>query len=226
MKLVKTKDNSYTIYSEEYSETYHSVSGALEESFKKFIEPCDVKEGMCILDIGFGLGYNVGAAIFKAKKIKIISLEKDAGLLKEIQNIEVPYWFKNAYDIVRKTAEDFKYKDKNIDIRILLGNALETIKIIPEGEIFDAVFLDPFSPKKNPELWTEEFFREIYLRMKTGAVLATYSCAGIVRRNFKKIGFEVKDGPIVGRRSPGTLAIKKRPVGYLNRPPPKYNFLN
>ena len=37
MKLIKTKDNSYTFYSEKYNEAYHSTSGALEESFKKFV---------------------------------------------------------------------------------------------------------------------------------------------------------------------------------------------
>ena len=44
--------------------------------------------------------------------------------------------------------------------------------------------------------------------MKKGAILATFSCAGIVRRNLQEVGFEVKDGPVVGRRTPGTTAIK------------------
>ena len=46
--------------------------------------------------------------------------------------------------------------------------------------------------------------------MKSGARLATYSCAGKVRRALTEVGFEVIDGPIVGRRSPSTIAIKKR----------------
>jgi len=59
MKLVKTKDDSYTFYSDEYNEGYHSISGALDEALRKFIEPCKIKNGMKILDVGFGLGYNV-----------------------------------------------------------------------------------------------------------------------------------------------------------------------
>ena len=92
MRLVKTKDNSYTLYSDKYTETYHSISGALEEAEKKFIIPCDIKPGMNILDIGFGLGYNIGMAVHKTRKLKIISLEKDPSVLKEIKNIKVPYW--------------------------------------------------------------------------------------------------------------------------------------
>ena len=43
--------------------------------------------------------------------------------------------------------------------------------------------------------------------MKKNAVLATYSCAGIVRKNLEEAGFEVKDSPAVGRRSPSTIAV-------------------
>lgn len=209
MRVVKTKDNSYTLYSEEYTECYHSISGALEESFKKYVEPCEIKAGMNILDIGFGLGYNSGAAIQKARKITIIALEKDVNVLKEIQKIKVPYFFEKTYEIIRKAAKTLSYKDKNIELNIILGDAVKTIKnILTIKTKFDAVFLDAFSPPKNPELWTAEFFKDIEKRMKPNAKLATYSCAGSVRRNLKEAGFRVEDGPVVGRKAPSTIAIK------------------
>jgi len=201
MKLVKTKDSSYTFYSSKYKEAYHSISGALEESLKKFVEPCKVKDGMKILDICFGLGYNAGMAIYKAKNLKIVSLEKE---IPDISQIKVPAWFEKTYKKIRTCTKNLSYKDKDVEIKIIIGDACETIKKI-KGK-FDVVFLDPFSPKKNPELWTAEFFKEIKKRMKKNAVLATYSCAGIVRRNLKKAGFEIRDGPCVGRRAPSTLA--------------------
>jgi len=211
MKLIKTKDNSYTFYSEKYNEAYHTTSGALEEAFKKYVEPCNIKPGMNILDIGFGLGYNSGAAIQKARRIKIIALEKDLSIIRQIPYIKVPYWFDDAYNVIKKTAFNLNYKDNQTEINILLGDARESIKkilTVQEQNRFDAVFLDPFSPPKNPELWTVEFLKEVYKRMKKGAILATFSCAGVVRRNLKEVGFEIKDGPIVGRRTPGTIAIK------------------
>ena len=73
MKLIKTKDNSFTFFNEEFQEHYHSISGALEEANKKFIEPLELKDGMTILDICFGLGYNTLAAIEKYKNLKIIA---------------------------------------------------------------------------------------------------------------------------------------------------------
>ena len=210
MKQVRTNDSSYTLYSEEYTENYHSVSGALEEALKKFIEPCGIRDGMNILDIGFGLGYNVGVAMFKAKNLKIISLEKDTAVLRSLKTIKVPYWFANTYEKIKHAAQCLEFSSKDTELHIMLGDARETIRQIlttKEENKFDAVFLDPFSPPKNPELWTVEFFKDIKKRMKKNAVLATYSCARVARDNLREAGFEVKDGPVVGRKSPGTLAI-------------------
>ena len=67
MKEVITKDSSITFYNEEYGETYHSVTGAVEEAYKKFAEPAleavKGKNDIKILDVCFGLGYNSAAAI-------------------------------------------------------------------------------------------------------------------------------------------------------------------
>lgn len=204
MELVKTDDDSFTIRSEEYDENYHSLSGALEESEKKYYEPCKIKPSMTILDIGFGLGYNAAMAIHKTKDITIVSLEKDKKVLDMVQSIKVPDYFKETYDIIKQAARDLEYNKDDIHIRIILGDATKTIKQLDIK--FDAVFQDPFSPPKNPELWTEEFFKDVKRLMKPDAILATYSCARIVRENLKKAGFIVEDGPIIGRRAPSTLA--------------------
>ncbi|MBW2972131.1 hypothetical protein KY359_03785 [Candidatus Woesearchaeota archaeon] len=94
-----------------------------------------------------------------------------------------------------------------LDVKLVMGDARETIKDLDDAS-FDCVFLDPFSPKKCPELWTEEFFLEIYRVLRRGGKVATYSCARMVRDNFKAAGFNVRDGPVVGRRGPGTTAEK------------------
>lgn len=203
MKQIITDDGSVTFHSDEYDENYHSTSGALEESLKKYVEPCKIISGMKILDIGFGLGYNAAMAMQTAD-VDIISLEKDKSLLIAIQDLKVNL---KSYDMVKQAAKTLSYTDAKSSLKIIIGDATITIITLPEN-YFDAVFLDAFSPPKNPELWTEEFLKDIYLKMKKGAILATYSCAGIVRRNLKSVGYEVSDGPCVGRKSPGTLARK------------------
>ena len=77
-----------------------------------------------------------------------------------------------------------------------------------QDNFFDAIFFDPFSPRSSPEMWSEEFFREMWRVMLPKAILATYSCARIVRDNMSKAGLLYADGPIFGRRGPGTIATK------------------
>lgn len=204
MKKLITDDCSITLYSEKYKEYFHTKSGALQESFEKFVKPCNLKPGAKVLDIGFGLGYNSLAATYIVKKLKIIALEKDKEVLAEIQELEVPKYLEKHFDIIKKAANSLYYRDNNIGIRIILSDAVKSIKTL--NERFDAVFLDPFSPPRNPELWTIQFFKDVKKLMKKNAVLVTYSYARLVRENLSKAGFLVKDGPVIGRRGPSTLA--------------------
>jgi len=212
MQKIITKDSSITFRNDKYGETYHSVSGALEEAFEKFAKPCKLKNRMKVLDICFGLGYNSLAAISLAN-VEIVGLENDKAILEKIQGNEI---FKNNtnnyhniidnYNKIKIVAKDLEYRDEKIKIKIKLDDARVSIKEL--NEKFDVIFLDPFSPKKCPELWTEDFFNDIAKVMKKSSVLATYSCARGVRNNLENVSFIIKDGPCIGRRSPSTLAYK------------------
>jgi tRNA U34 5-methylaminomethyl-2-thiouridine-forming methyltransferase MnmC len=109
--------------------------------------------------------------------------------------------------LMQEVAERGEYKDNVVSVNLVMGDARETIKKLRDDS-FDVVFLDPFSPKKCPELWTKEFFDEMYRVLRAGGMVATYSCARVVRENFKAAGFQTEDGPVVGRRGPGTVARK------------------
>ncbi|MCM2325486.1 MAG: MnmC family methyltransferase [Candidatus Woesearchaeota archaeon] len=216
MEKIRTKDGSYTFKNEEYDETYHSFTGAIEETYEKFIKPIDglfKRKKIRILDIGFGLGYNAVAAVDKSMEngceIEIISLEKNL-VLDSLKELEPPL---KHYHILRKLELDpitgsYFYEDKDIHLQIKVGDAVKTIKTITKK--FDACFLDAFSPKKNPEMWTESFISDIASLMSDGSVLLTYSCARVVRDSLRSAGFEVHDGPKVGRRGPSTIAIFKK----------------
>ncbi len=202
-----------TFHNEKFDEDYHCLAGAASEARIKFVEPCLInvlaKKGyISILDVCFGLGYNSAAAIDAALKvnpdckIRIIGLENDENLFELIKQIKTPF---KSYKLIQKLDKfNLLIIDNNIQIKIILGDARDSIKTI--NEKFHAVFLDPFSPKKCPELWTKEFFSDIKNVMKPGSILATYSCATHVRDKLRELGFKVKDGPIFGRKSASTVA--------------------
>ncbi|HII71179.1 TPA: hypothetical protein HA265_00305 [Candidatus Woesearchaeota archaeon] len=209
LRPITTKDSSITFHSDRYDETYHSVSGAKEEAIKKFAEPCGIAgyNRVAVLDICFGLGYNSAAALdlFRGDHIEIVALEDDPGIIDQIKHISVDF---SSYPVIKTLAKDRVFKDSRADLRLLIDDARQAIKSLPSDH-FDVIFLDPFSPKKCPELWTEGFFKEIFRVCKKESMLATYSCARVVRDNLRSAGFIVTDGPVVGRKAPGTLAIKQ-----------------
>ena len=213
MKKILTKDNSYTFYSDNYRETYHTFGGAFQEAFRKYVEPCKIKKykDVKILDICFGLGYNSCAVIHEILKnkgkVKLVGLEKDPKILKKIRNLEVPGYIEDSFNVIRKVSKSLRYKDDKVDIILLVGDARKTIKQLDDK--FDFVFLDPFSTRKNPELWTVDFFNEIKKLIKENGILATYSCSTYVRNGLIMAGFKIGDGPIFGRVMPGTLATIK-----------------
>jgi tRNA U34 5-methylaminomethyl-2-thiouridine-forming methyltransferase MnmC len=209
MKLVQTKDGSFTAYNEKAKEHYHSVSGAMEEAFEKHVNALGIADGMHILDFCFGLGYNSIAATKYHQDLRIIGLENDPKIIKLMQNVKLPELLAHEYDYFRNLSDNNEINDPhNNQISLRIGDALYEIDKLP-NQYFDRVFFDPFSPKKQPEMWTEELFRKIYDKMKIGGKLSTYSCAVKIRKNLANANFAVIDGPIIGRRSPATIAIKK-----------------
>ena len=206
MEIVITGDGSSTLYSEKFKQIYHSKSGAVEESVEKFVRPCMKFKDKHpkILDICFGLGYNSAAALDLLGECEIIGLEDDPLILRKI--LDTADYFV-SYPLIKKAAKKGEMMQGGTSIRIILGDALKTIKQIEQR--FDIVFLDPFSPAACPELWTPEFIADIYAVIRQGGILTTYSCARKVRDALKSAGFEVRDGPVVGRRAPATIAVKQ-----------------
>jgi tRNA U34 5-methylaminomethyl-2-thiouridine-forming methyltransferase MnmC len=179
-----SEDGSYTAYSKEYDEHYHSTKdGALSESLLKHIIPayrhCESRESVKILDICYGLGFNTLATILyykehaPQKKLSIYSPELDDALVKSLINFSYPKEFESLGKIIEALSREGVYRDENLFIELYLGDAREYIKRF-ENE-FDVVYQDAFSPSTNPILWTKEYFSDIKRAMKEDAILTTYS---------------------------------------------------
>lgn len=216
LKKIITADNTETFMNEAVGESYHSQTGAVEEALKKYAIPCKIKElaktgKIKILDVCFGLGYNSAMAITAALEenpecvIEVIGLEYDANIISKIQEVNPPIAFFAQYK--KLTPKTLEFKEGKVSVKVVLGDARETSKTLSEN-YFDAIFFDPFSPKTVPEMWQIPFFEQMHRVLKSSGILATYSCARMARDNMSKAGLMYDDGPIVGRRGPGTIATK------------------
>ncbi len=231
MKKIITADGSITLFNEEYQEAYHSTkAGAYTESIHKFINPTKIvnfakeKNLIYILDVGFGLGYNVATAINEIKKnslkskVIIYSLEKDKKILEKLKRIPPPKELEDIYpkilqgefkniDIESQTFDSFVSKGENFELYIIFDDARNSIKKLSKTNLkFDAVFWDAFSPKVNTELWTVNLFKLVKKLMNPKAILATYSASLAVRKGLMEAGFKIGLVEPVGRKSYSTVA--------------------
>lgn len=182
-----------------------------------------------LLDVGTGLALNLTAALAALEgtgtELEVVTLESDAEVLRTGLDLDhgraLGASGERALGILRRAlaeALDGSAAGPGADaprvslgqgrgsLCLLLGDARRTLPWLGAGPRFDAVFLDPFSPARAPELWGAGFLREVARRMAPGSWLSTYSAAVRVRRAMLQAGLRVGRGPRVGRKAEGTLA--------------------
>ena len=188
--LKLSEDGTYTAYSKEYDEHYHSTrDGALQESLLKHVLPAfkikQSEDEINILDICYGLGFNTLATLYYYKKnnltskVNIFSPELDATLISSLKNFTYPEEFDEFKHIILELCENGIYDDDSFHIEIFLGDAREYVRKFKNR--FDIVYQDAFSPSSNPSLWTLEYFSDIKNAIKEDGVLTTYSIALAIR---------------------------------------------
>ncbi len=219
-KAVQSDDGSYTAYSKEFDEHYHSTrDGALNESLSKHVTPAlkhtQDRDEITILDICFGLGFNTLATLYALKdtstKVTIYSPEFDEELVASLIDFSYPEAFDEFKDIIRSLSQKQKYESDKVNIYIYLGDARTFVRETKEK--FDIVYQDAFSPKNNPMLWTDEYFRDIAALMKEDAILTTYSVALPIRIAMYENGLGVYTHKGEGFRT-ATLASKSALSAY------------
>ncbi|MDZ7705668.1 MAG: tRNA (5-methylaminomethyl-2-thiouridine)(34)-methyltransferase MnmD [Trueperaceae bacterium] len=218
--VVVTADDSPTLYSPRYQQTFHSHLGALSESRHVFVEATGLVprlargETVSVLEVGFGTGLNA-------------LLTADACLE---QGGRVEYWGLEHTLLSADTLASLGYRDYlarpelydrllawrgtlptplpsvlNVDLapsvsfRLLIGDATEATLL---DHHFRAVYHDAFSPDANPELWSEAFLNTLYAALADDGLIASYSVKGTVRRQMQALGFAVRKrpGPPGGKR--------------------------
>lgn len=212
--FIETGDGSLTLFSDEFQEACHSVSGARAETIVHYIEGCKVVERshlyspFIILEIGFGLGVGLLTTIEKMPKNVpwiFVSLERDKGLLD---------WFKELHPELSLIWEN----------NLLRGNLGLCEIIIVQGDArreypnflrshpfkFHAIYQDAFSPKKSPSLWTTEWFCLLKSSSHEDVILSTYSASNSIRKSLLESGWGVLKGERFGTKRTSTRAVLNR----------------
>jgi tRNA U34 5-methylaminomethyl-2-thiouridine-forming methyltransferase MnmC len=213
-----TADGSFTFFSQEFEESFHSIHGAREEALLKFVEPCQLatkaqKPVLRLLDVCYGLGYNTAAALAVIWEnnpkccVELVALELDPVVPREA----ISHDLLNKYNqpipqLLELLATTFQVKTAQLQAQLYLGDARTTIQQLSQQNFLaDAIFLDPFSPPNCPQLWTVEFLQQLANCCAKEGIISTYSCAAAVRSALLIAGFKIGKTEQVGARLPGTV---------------------
>jgi tRNA U34 5-methylaminomethyl-2-thiouridine-forming methyltransferase MnmC len=219
LALLPTADGSFTFFSDQFQEAFHSHFGAYQEALGKFVIPTQLVERsdqqrLRLLDVCYGLGYNSAAALEQVWQhnpnchIELVALELD-GIVPQaaVQQGLLQPWSTQVQQVITELAYQTRVEQEFFAAQLWLGDARQTIQqVLQTGFQADAIFLDPFSPPHCPQLWTVEFLGLVSQCLGKTGILATYSCAASVRNALLEAGLHIGSSAPVGRRAPGTLA--------------------
>ncbi|WP_352339013.1 tRNA (5-methylaminomethyl-2-thiouridine)(34)-methyltransferase MnmD [Psychrobacter sp. 16-MNA-CIBAN-0192] len=183
-----------------------------------------------IAELGFGTGLNFIAVWYLWQKLRaaqrhlhtarlhVISTELHPIPLPDLTQI-LRLWAQRAPELAKLIepllanyppliagCHRLNFISDNLTLDIWLGDATHSLSKLNKNPTdqptphIDAWFLDGFAPACNESLWADSVFAQVQRLSQIDTTVATYSCAGIVKRSLQDIGFEVKKITGFGRK--------------------------
>ncbi len=219
-RIIDTDDGSKSLWSEAFDENCHSLSGAVLETVHNYIEGCQIRDKhatgpLTILEIGFGTG--LGAALtfnhcqeLQQLPVHFISLELDLTLVEWAKGQpQSPEIIRQLQAIQSGPLTYFQATVCHFTLTVVIGDARKTIHQLPtflSATKINAVYQDAFSPKKNPTLWTVEWFKDLKQHCATDVILSTYSSSSRIRKSLLAAEWIPEILPGFQGKKEGTLA--------------------
>jgi len=208
--------------SRRFGDIYFSRTGGLDETRHVFLEGNRLPERFAALpgggrfvigETGFGTGLNFLSAwrLFEAlapddAQLDFVSTELYPLSAEDLARAlgswpELSPWTElllRQYGALAPGWHRFDFAPRRARLTLLVGDARQTLPDL-HGTV-DAWFLDGFAPSRNPQLWEPALLATLGRLSAPGCTLATYSCAGPVRRALDAAGFSVRKVPGFGAK--------------------------
>ncbi|AFZ69233.1 tRNA (5-methylaminomethyl-2-thiouridine)(34)-methyltransferase MnmD [Deinococcus peraridilitoris] len=209
--VIETSDGSSTAFSTRFSQAYSSRHGARSQAETVFVRgtATDQHPSPRVLEVGFGLGHNFRATLGLRRPdapLEYLAFELfpvPSEILGAITDNQDPLW----KDTVQAWSAFGTESARAVSLHVSSHGRTLTVRHEDVSQTAlpvnwaSAIYLDGFSPRVNPELWTPEFCVQLALALASGGRLATYSAAGHVRRALVAAGLEVeKRSGLTGKR--------------------------
>lgn len=206
-------------FSRKFKDIYYSAEDAIKESQHVFIEgnrlavrwqqsdsgPAE----FCIAEIGFGAGLNFlntwrqwqssVAQAGRGQRLHYLGIEQYPLTSNELERL-YEQWpeFKTEAELLLSLYQSESkgwhrlHVAEDVCLDLFFGDAYTELaaRSLRDKKV-DAWYVDGFSPKLNPDLWSDSLFTLLAAHSHSATTLATYSAAGHVRRGLEAAGFRV-----------------------------------
>ncbi|MBS0450420.1 MAG: FAD-dependent 5-carboxymethylaminomethyl-2-thiouridine(34) oxidoreductase MnmC [Proteobacteria bacterium] len=225
-------------HSPRFSDIYHTESGALAQARHVFLGGCGLPAAWAnrpqwrILETGFGLGLSFLTS-WQAWK-------DDPARPGILHFVSVEAWPVSSEDILRACAaydelaplakqlaqqwhgllpgfHRLAFEGGRVLLTLCIGDVRAMLRAQRHFEA-DSIFLDGFSPERNPDMWSLDVLKGVTRLARLGSRLATWTVARSLRDGLKQLGWQ--EGKLPGlppKRD--CLGATFEPAWPLRRPP-------
>ena len=225
-RIVRLANGVTSLRSELDEETFHPVAGPQTESANLYVQQLRLPERLAahpesfvVWDVGLGAAANSIAFLRAAEQIpgfvQLLSFDATLAPLRfALEHSDELGYFGGFHAEVNALAEQgharFQARQLQVHWELILGD-FPTLIAAPESRLLhspDAILFDPFSPAKNPSMWTEALFANLFTLVKPGrpCILASYTRSTLVRVALLLAGFYVGAGQATGEKEETTVA--------------------
>ncbi|MDH6594664.1 tRNA 5-methylaminomethyl-2-thiouridine biosynthesis bifunctional protein [Variovorax sp. TBS-050B] len=201
-------------HSARFDDIYHTETGALAQARHVFLGGCGLPEAWAgrprwlILETGFGLGLNFLTAWqawradgARPEMLHFVAIEAHPVAADDLLRAA------EAYPELTPLAQALAAQWHGLlpgfhrlafdDGRVLLTLCVGEVQAMLRAQRFeaDSIFLDGFSPQKNPAMWSPETLKAVSRFARQGTGLATWTFARAVRDALAQNGFRLERRP-------------------------------
>ncbi len=226
-QLVRLANGAFSVRSLAYGETMHPGIGPAAEAEALYVNQLRLRERrvasageFVVWDVGLGAAANATAVLRATREIpgrlRLVSFENTTAPLAfalqhqtelpSLADYEAPLraLLASGQTRFRDGCQEVEWTLTVADFPAWLAAVAPTVAPPPPH----AILFDPFSPAKNPAMWTLDVFTRLFRRLdpQRPCSLATYSRSTMTRAALLLAGFFVGAGEATGTKEETTIA--------------------
>ena len=227
-EVVVTRAGARAMLDRKTGEVMHPGVGPVAEARALYVDASRLgarlneptREPLVLLDVGLGAGSNAAAAIAAAlalpqaaRALELVSFDHSLSALKlavKEDNAGAFGFSPEAREAALTVLTLQPYRRARLHWRVVLGELPGAFASEPAGRA-EIVFWDPFSPRRNPELWSVSAFRALRGLCAPSVSVHTYSSATATRSALLLAGFFVGFGDPAGDKQATTTVAALDP---------------